>query len=59
MVGRTRGASSSNLADVETNIRKGKSAKEISPIAVEAVKRIDALFELERTVSGAVRKGAA
>jgi len=40
------------LADVETNIRKGKSAKEISPIAVEAVKRIDALFELERTVSG-------
>ena len=40
------------LADVQTNIRKGKSAKEISPIAVEAVKRIDALFEIERTVSG-------
>jgi len=40
------------LADVETNIRKSKSAKEISPIAVEAVKRIDALFEIERTVSG-------
>lgn len=40
------------LADVETNIRKGKSAKEISPIAVEAVKRIDALFEIERMVTG-------
>lgn len=40
------------LADVQTNIRKGKSAKEISPIAVEAVKRIDALFEIERMVNG-------
>ena len=40
------------LADLQTNIRKGKSAKEISPIAVEAVKRIDALFEIERMVNG-------
>jgi len=40
------------LADVETNIRKGKSANEISPIAVEAVRRIDALFEIERMVNG-------
>jgi hypothetical protein len=40
------------LADVQTNIRKGKSAKEISPIAVEAVTRIDALFEIERMVNG-------
>lgn len=40
------------LADVQTNIRKGKSAKEISPIAVEAVKRIDALFGIERMVNG-------
>jgi len=40
------------LADVQTNIRKGKSAKEISPIPVEAVKRIDALFEIERMVNG-------
>ena len=40
------------LADVETNIRKGKSAKDISPIAFEAVKRIDALFEIERTING-------
>jgi len=37
---------------VQTNIRKGKSPKEISPIAVEAVKRIDALFEIERMVNG-------
>jgi hypothetical protein len=36
------------LADVESNIRKGKNAKEISPIAFEAVWRIDALFEIER-----------
>ena len=35
-------------ADVEGNIRKGKSPKEISPIALEAVRRIDALFEIER-----------
>ncbi|MDR9395785.1 MAG: IS66 family transposase [Roseovarius sp.] len=39
------------LADVQTNIRKGKSPKAISPIAVEAVKRIDALFEIERMVN--------
>ena len=40
------------LADVEGNIRKGKDAKEISPIAFEAVKRIDALFEIERDLTG-------
>ena len=40
------------LADVETNIRKGKSPKEVSPIALEAVQRIDALFEIERTING-------
>ena len=40
------------LADVESNIRKGKSPKEISPIAFEAVKRIDALFEIERDITG-------
>jgi hypothetical protein len=36
------------LADVEGNIRKGKSPKEISPIAFEAVQRINALFDIER-----------
>lgn len=40
------------LADVESNIRKGKSPKEISPIAFEAVKRIDALFKIERDING-------
>jgi transposase len=40
------------LADIETNIRKGKSAKDISPIALEAVRRIDALFEIERDING-------
>lgn len=40
------------LADIEGNIRKGKSAKEISPIAFEAVKRIDALFDIERQING-------
>ena len=39
------------LADVETNARKGKSAKDISPIALEAVRRIDALFEIERGIN--------
>lgn len=40
------------LADIESNIRQGKSAKEISPIAFEAVKRIDALFDIEREING-------
>ena len=40
------------LADIETNVRKGKPAKDISPIALEAVRRIDALFEIERTING-------
>ena len=40
------------LADIAGNIRKGKSTKEISPIAFEAVKRINALFEIERDLNG-------
>ena len=40
------------LADVEGNIRKGKSPEDISPIAFEAVKRIDRLFGIEREISG-------
>lgn len=39
-------------ADIEGNIRKRKESNEISPIALEAVKRIDALFEIERAVNG-------
>jgi transposase len=40
------------LADVEGNIRKGKADKEISPIAFEAVRRINALFDIERDING-------
>jgi IS66 C-terminal element/Transposase IS66 family len=36
------------LADIAANARRGKSAAAISPIALEAVKRIDALFDIER-----------
>lgn len=39
------------LADVEGNIRKGKADKEISPIALEAVRRINALFDVERDIN--------
>ena len=40
------------LADIEGNIRKGKPAKETSPIAFEAVKRIDTVFAIEREING-------
>jgi transposase len=40
------------LADIAANARRGKAAPAISPIALEAVKRIDALFDIERTISG-------
>jgi transposase len=40
------------LADIAANARRGKSAKPISPIALEAVKRIDALFDIEREING-------
>jgi len=40
------------LADIAANARRGKDAPPISPIAFEAVKRIDALFEIEREING-------
>jgi transposase len=40
------------LADIAANARRGKNAAAISPIALEAVKRIDALFDIERGVNG-------
>ena len=40
------------LADIAANAWRGKKAAVISPIALEAVKRIDALFEIERSVIG-------
>ena len=44
------------LADVEAAARRrsrGKAPLVLSPIALEAVKRIDALFEIERMINGA------
>ncbi len=38
------------LADVAANSRRDKNAAAISPIALEAVKRIDALFDIERGI---------
>ena len=40
------------LADIAGNVRKGRPAHEISPVALEAVKRIDALFDIERGING-------
>ena len=40
------------LADIARNARRSKNAAAISPIALEAVGRIDALFEIERAISG-------
>ena len=43
------------LADIATNARRkaeGKTAGAISPLALEAVRRIDALFEIERSING-------
>lgn len=40
------------LADIAKNARRGKGAAAISPIALEAVKRIDALFDIEREING-------
>lgn len=43
------------LADIEANARRkaeGKTAGVISPLALEAVRRIDALFDIERSING-------
>ena len=43
------------LADVAANARRkaqGKTASPISPLALEAVQRIDALFDIERSING-------
>ncbi|CAH1663614.1 MULTISPECIES: IS66 family transposase [unclassified Chelatococcus] len=41
------------LADIEKNAREGKrNGKPVSPLALEAVKRLDALFEIEREING-------
>ena len=40
------------LADIAAGKRRGKRAPPISPLALEAVTRIDALFDIERTING-------
>ena len=40
------------LADIAANKRRGKRAPPISPLALEAVKRIDVLFDIEREING-------
>jgi transposase len=39
------------LADIAANARRGKAAA-ISPVALDAVRRIDALFDIERGING-------
>ena len=40
------------LADIEKTVREGQKGKPVSPIALEAVRRLDALFEIERAING-------
>jgi hypothetical protein len=40
------------LADIEKTAWDGQKAKPVSPIALEAVRRLDALFEIERAING-------
>jgi transposase len=40
------------LVDIRRNVRKNKPAHDISPIALEAVQKIDAIFDIERELNG-------
>lgn len=40
------------LADIAANTRRGKDTPPLSPLALEAVRRIDAIFDLERALNG-------
>lgn len=40
------------LADIAANARRGNNATVVSPVALEAVKRIDALFDIQCDISG-------
>ena len=42
----------SELADIAASVRRGAQAPPISPLAGEAVTRIDAIFDVERTING-------
>ena len=49
--GHTHGGRFFELAYIAANARRGKNVAAISPIALEAVKRIDALFDIERAIN--------
>ncbi len=40
------------LADIKEKVRKRKPAHDTSPVALEAVSRIDAIFDVERSLDG-------
>jgi hypothetical protein len=40
------------LVDIAANARRGGNAAAISPVALEAVRRIDVLFDIERGING-------
>nr|AGS16701.1 putative transposase [Shinella sp. HZN7] len=40
------------LADIAANAKRGRNAAPISPMALEAIKRIDGLFDIEREING-------
>ncbi|WP_448205696.1 IS66 family transposase [Azospirillum sp. sgz302134] len=40
------------LADIATTAKRGTTATPISPLALEAVRRIDRLFDIEREIAG-------
>jgi len=40
------------LADIKENARQKKPAHDISPVALEAVKKIDTIFDIERQING-------
>lgn len=40
------------LADIREHARQKKPAHDISPVALEAVKKIDAIFDIERQING-------
>ncbi|SPJ25951.1 hypothetical protein PAA8504_03807 [Palleronia abyssalis] len=40
------------LADIKEKARKKKPDHDISPVALEAIKRIDAVFDIEREING-------
>jgi hypothetical protein len=43
---------SSSTSRIAANARRGKNATAISPIALETVRRIDVLFDIERNING-------